>query len=115
MSRIPDFSRAIYHLLIWGEWRKANTGQVTRGYPSRSAGVATGGASDDFDSMVEREDAKTAAICDAIIYDLGEANRLILENEYILGRSFKPNRGNYSAMLDEAHSNFWSRAKKHLI
>lgn len=102
-------SRANYHLEGWGIWRRANRGSVSRGYPSRSAMLATGGGSSDFDHLIDIEDAKAAAICDSIIYDMALSQRKQLEAVYVemgqkSGRAF-----------EDAVETFWARAKAMLV
>jgi len=114
MAANDDFARAIYYLQIWGYWRMANRGSVTRGYPSKSAGIGSGGSSEEFDHLVEREDAKAAQVCDTIIDDLDRLHRLRLESEYALQGVLKHGRGNDAALLRDAQAEFWKRARKHL-
>lgn len=56
-------------LRIWGEYKRAEGGTVTLGYPRHSAGFVSGGASteDSFQELVERADRRTGAIADAIL------------------------------------------------
>lgn len=56
-------------LCIWGEYKRREGGAVTLGYPKRSAGLVSGGASteDSFDELVEAADRRTGAISDAIL------------------------------------------------
>ena len=115
MAANDEFVRAVYHLEIWGEWRRVNRGSVTRGYPSNSCGLASGGASQDFDSMVEKEDEKSAAIADSVIDGLPELLRLALEHRYILRGVLKSNRADAEIVLREAHARFWERARRNLV
>lgn len=105
-------ARAVYHLTGWGEWRRQNRGSVTRGYPSKSAGIESGGGSEEFDHMVEREDAKAAAICDAVIDDLPVLYRERLASEYIMQGVFKNNRHDNASLLMDAQAAFWAKAKR---
>ena len=106
--------RAHYHLSIWGEWRRTNRGAVGRGYPSRSAGIACECGSSDLDALVEREDSRSAAICDAAIYGLPEILRHSLEGEYIMQGVFKHRRMDHDALLRTAIAAFWDKARRHL-
>lgn len=56
-------------LRIWGDYKRREGGVVTLGYPKRSAGLTSGGASteDSFDELVEAADRRTGAIADAIL------------------------------------------------
>lgn len=112
MSANDDFARAVYHLIGWGEWRRQNRGSVTRGYPSKSTGIESGGGSDEFDYMVEREDAKAAAICDTVIDDLSYLYRAVLESEYIMQGVFRSGRQNTQDLLIDAQAAFWAKAKR---
>ncbi len=105
-------ARAVYHLQGWGIWRRIARGTATRGYPSKSAGVESGGGSEEFDALVEREDAKAAAICDRVIDDLGVLYRTRLESEYITQGVFKSNRHNNASLLMDAQAAFWAKAKR---
>ncbi len=102
-------ARAVYHLIGWGEWRRQNRGSVTRGYPSKSAGIESGGGSEEFDHMVEREDAKAAAICDTVIDDLPVLYRAQLAAEYIERCQSRLGQGNG---LIDAQAAFWAKAKR---
>lgn len=112
MAANDDFTRAIYHLQIWGHWRITNRGSVTRGYPSSSAGISSGGGSEEFNHLVEREDAKAAHICDTIIDELLEMHRLRLESEYIMRGAIKHNRHSTAGLLADAQRAFWAKAKR---
>lgn len=109
MSANDDFARAVYHLIGWGEWRRRNHGAVTRGYPSKSSGVESGGGSEEFDHMVEREDSKAAAICDTVIDDLPALYRALLAAEYIERRQSRIGQGNG---LIDAQEAFWAKARR---
>lgn len=107
-------ARAIYHLEGWGEWRRRNRGSIARGYPSSSTCLSSGGVSKEFDHMVEAEDARAAAICDAVIDDLTTLYRAVLESEHIMQGAFKCNRAETKELLLDAQMAFWDKAKKHL-
>ena len=119
VHRLPQMNqereRAHYHLLIWGEWRRANTGQVGRGYPSRAAMLSTGGGQDEFDHLVEKEDAKSAAISDSIIDELPALYKAALESEYLMQGVFKHRRMNAEELLTDAIANYWAKARRHLV
>lgn len=119
MHQLPQMNqereRAHYHLLIWGEWRRSNTGQVGRGYPSRAAMLSTGGGQDEFDHLVEKEDAKSAAISDSIIDELPALYKVALESEYLMQGVFKHRRLNSEELLTDAIANYWAKARRHLV
>lgn len=109
MSSKDEFARSCYHLIGWGEWRRKNRGSVTRGYPSKSAGIESGGGSEEFDNMVEREDSKAAAICDTVIDDLPVLYRALLAAEYI--ERCQSRHGHGDDLMD-AQAAFWTKAKR---
>ncbi len=63
-----DFPQVERWLALWADWMRGET--VGRGYPSRSVGLSTGGASEDFDSLVERADMRCCPLIDAAIRDM---------------------------------------------
>ena len=115
MSGDDWLSRAHYHLSGWGIWRRANRGEVTRGYPSRSAMLSTGYMGSELDHLVEAEDAKAAATSDSIIDGLPFLYRTALESEYILQGVIKHNRRSTGELLLDAQLAFWERAKRWLV
>lgn len=118
VHRLPQMNqerdRAHYHLLIWGEWRRTNTGHVGKGYPSRSSMLSTGGGQDEFDHLVEKEDAKSAAISDSIIDELPAIYKATLESEYIMQGVFKHRRMRSEELLTDAIANYWAKARRNL-
>ena len=52
----------------WAQWMSHE--KVGRGYPSRAAMFATGGASESFEDLCERADAQRARTVDAVIRSL---------------------------------------------
>lgn len=109
MTGKDNQARAIYHLTGWGTWRRQNRGSVTRGYPSKSAGIESGGGSEEFEHMVEREDSKAAAICDTVIDDLPALYRALLAAEYIERCQSRLGQGNG---LIDAQEAFWAKARR---
>jgi len=57
-----------YWLGQWARWMRHSSNRL--GYPSRSIGLASGGASEHFDDLVERADHKTVRAVDAAIRSL---------------------------------------------
>ena len=115
MAANDDFTRAEYFLEIWGDWCRSERWAVTKGFPKKSAGICTGGASEDFETLVDREDAKAAQTCDAIIWDLPQLYRLILEHKYVLRGALKSPRGDAQERLIDAQAAFWAKARKYLV
>lgn len=113
-SHTMPSERAHYHLLIWGDWRRTNRGQVGHGFDHSSTILESGG-SKEFDHMVEAEDSRSAAICDGIITGLEQLYRAAIESEYLLQGVIKHNRQATADLLLDAQLAFWSRAKKWLV
>lgn len=59
-------------LQIWGEWKRAEGGVVTLGYPRKSAGLECVGprGDDAFDHRVEAADRRTGVISEAILGEM---------------------------------------------
>lgn len=75
---------AVDHLLkMWAQWHAAEN--YTKGYPARSAGFSTGGASQSFDEMFDANQLRILAVTDSVIDDLPRADRVAIYCEY-LGR-----------------------------
>lgn len=55
-------------LAEWAEWMSHE--KVGRGYPSRAAGLSSGGSSESFEDLCERADAQRARTVDAVIRSL---------------------------------------------
>ena len=55
-------------LAEWADWMSHE--KVGRGYPSRAAGLSSGGSSESFEDLCERADAQRARTVDAVIRSL---------------------------------------------
>lgn len=103
-------------LTIWGNYKRREGGTVAMGYPKRSAGFVSGGASteDSFEEMVEAADRRTGAIADAILDDLWNQGYTIMVmaiwNKYF--GDVAKFRGNHKSALSDACSLFLIAAKK---
>lgn len=104
-------------LCIWGEYKRREGGAVTLGYPKRSAGLVSGGASteDSFDELVEAADRRTGAIADAILDQMsrdGSHARHVLAiwNRYL--GDVARFRGDPSEILAEGCTVFLIEAKR---
>lgn len=104
-------------LCIWGEYKRNEGGAVTLGYPKRSAGLVSGGASteDSFDELVEAADRRTGAIADAILDQMGRDGSharhvLAIWNRYL--SDVARFRGNPSQMLAEGCTVFLIEARR---
>lgn len=113
MAANDDFARAEYHLIGWGEWRRAESTSSASGYRSKSSGLSTGGRGfDTVEDIAAAEDAKVAHICDTIIWDLPTVSRTMLECRYIFGDVLRSRRPDADARLVEAVRDFWTRARR---
>lgn len=101
-------------LRIWAIWKKAETGNIGRGYPKQSAGFVGGGYSSDFDEMVERADRRTGAISDAILDEMGRTGyhrqQLAIWNKF-LGDTARF-RGDCEQLLEEGCRMFLIEARR---
>ena len=79
-----------------------------RGYPKRSAGFSTGGASseDAFEHMCEASDSQKGEAVNTIVCSLGNGDQLILSAYYIDGYQGRP------AAVQDATEHFYIAAKK---
>lgn len=103
-------------LAIWGNYKRAEGGAVTLGYPRHSAGFASGGASteDSFEEMVEAADRRTGAIADAILDEMslhGYARQVLAIWNRYLGDVARF-RGDPAEMLIDGCRAFLIEAKK---
>lgn len=113
MSGRDDMAVAEYHLIGWGEWRRAESVSAGIGYRSKSPGFRSGGCGfEDVDDLASAEDAKVAQICDTIIWDMQPAQRTILECRYVLGNVLRSNRPDAEVRLAEAIRAFWDKARR---
>jgi len=83
--------RCRWHLDNWAAWMRGYC--PTRGYPSRAAGLRTGGAvyGDDFEALVAQADRRCAQAVDAVVSELPifeqkalQVRHLALEWRYIM-------------------------------
>jgi hypothetical protein len=63
-----DFPAVERWLALWADWMRGET--VGRGYPSRSVGLSTGGASEEFDSLCDRAEWRCCPLIDAAIREM---------------------------------------------
>lgn len=75
--------RLEFHLWNWEQWMHRS--KVDRGYPRKSAGGWTDGNSD-FDTMVERVDARCARAVDAIIDGLPSPQRIAVHIRHLAAK-----------------------------
>lgn len=106
--------RADWHLENWRRWMKSC--EVGKGYPRRSAALASGGSAggEEFDCMCEEADRHAAKVSDSVIDSLKLLDQrypLAIWNVY-LGRVWTY-RGDPGAIFAQAVEQFWSRAQRH--
>lgn len=104
-------------LRIWGDYKRREGGVVTLGYPKRSAGLVSGGASteDSFDELVEAADRRTGAIADAILDQMSRDGTharhvLAIWNRYL--GDVARFRGDHEAILLDGCQVFLIEAKR---
>ena len=104
--------RADFHLSLWGEWRRSSGG-IARGYPSRSAGIGSGGISgeDAFDHLCEDADRWTAEVADTVIVGMEQKHRTALSHVYEAS-VWRSNRGDFAELFAEAAGLFWREASR---
>lgn len=117
MSRLDDFRgvdpRALidrgadWHLSNWAAWTERYSLRI--GY-SRHSPLLRSDASASFDELVEREDAKSARVCDAVIDSLPPIHRAAIHNVYLL--SVFRHRGDPLSVFVEAAEAFWRLAQR---
>lgn len=75
-------ARADWHLHNWRRWESAPDGHL--GYPSKSAGLSSGGVSgeDAFAELCESADAQAAMAADAVLMSLEPLHQAALYNRY---------------------------------
>lgn len=79
LMRVTDYLEL--HLLNWAAWMRRDIG--VRGYPAKSLGISTGGASEEFDNMLEDEEKRIARVTDTVINDLPPIQRCALNQCYL--------------------------------
>ena len=91
--------RVEWHLWNWSKWMRS--GANKQAAPRESSGLTSGGASQNFDDMVEAVDRRVAATMNVIIDDLPPAQSAAVHHEY-LHSVYRFPRGNFAALLAEA-------------
>ena len=91
--------RVEWHLWNWAKWMRS--GANKQAAPRESSGLTSGGASQNFDDMVEAVDRRVAATMNVIIDDLPPAQGAAIHHEYLRAVYGFP-RGNFDALLIEA-------------
>ena len=109
-TEIPAEAHRI--LQIWAEWKHAEGGVVTLGYPRKSAGLECVGprGDDAFEHRVEAADRRTGVIAEAILDQLPPPQCMAIWNRYFCdGARF---RGNPELVLIDGCRAFLVEAKK---
>lgn len=100
LMRIVDAVKL--ELKDWAHWMRKDTESRHLGYPSKSAGMASGYISKSFDEMCESSDMNRVLIINSLINDLIAAQRAAISHSY-LGVTMRFPRNNYATLLSEAH------------
>lgn len=92
----------------WRDWMQRSGSKL--GYPSKSIGIVSGGASshDAFSEMLEASDYNTVRAIDAIISSLPKEQAQAINARWL--DSLKPN--NYAIVLDMAYDNLLTMAER---
>ena len=72
-------------LAEWADWMSHE--KVGRGYPSRAAGLSSGGSSESFEDLCERADKQRACAVNAVICSLPKSQGDAMRNVW-LGESW---------------------------
>lgn len=103
-------------LQIWGDWKRAEGGVVTLGYPRKSAGLECVGprGDDAFDHRVEAADRRTGVIAEAILDEMENRGHrqqvMAIWNRYF--GDVARFRGDQAEMLIDGCRTFLAEAKK---
>lgn len=68
-------------LASWADWMRHET--FGRGYPSRSAGLASGGVFERFSDMLEQSENATCVCVDAAIRDLATLHQMAIAHRWL--------------------------------
>lgn len=69
------------HLYEWARWQRS--GMPVQVYGKQAVGLSNGGASQDFDDMLEAEQRRIAAVVDSVINDLPPIQRCAIHHRYL--------------------------------
>jgi hypothetical protein len=69
------------HLYEWARWMRS--GLAVQTYGKQAVGLSNGGASQDFDDMLEAEQRRIAAVVDSVINDLPPIQRMAIHHRYL--------------------------------
>ncbi len=81
----PEIPAEAHRILqIWAEWKRAEGGVVTLGYPRKSAGLECVGprGDDAFDHRVEAADRRTGVIAETILDHMPAPQCMAIWNRY---------------------------------
>ena len=85
----------------WAQWQRGY--RLKLGYPTKSAGIESGGGSTSFDDLCDESDAEVMRKVDACVNDLSLIQRSAVLKRYGIAVVFRFPRGNYETVLCEAH------------
>lgn len=101
-----EFSRYEHLKLLmddWADWQKGYTG--AKGFPDHSLMLQADRkvASDTWEDIIERMDVWVCQMVDAAVDDLHAGHKAAINRCYGISAVFRFPRGNYDALLVEAH------------
>ena len=109
----PEIPAEAHRILqIWAEWKRAEGGVVTLGYPRKSAGLECVGprGDDAFDHRVEAADRRTGVIAEAILDQLPTPQCMAIWNRYFC--DVARFRGNPGQVLIDGCMAFLAEARR---
>lgn len=85
----------------WAQWQRGY--RLKLGYPTKSAGIESGGGSTSFDDLCDESDAEVMRKVDACVNDLSLIQRSAVLKRYGIAAVFRFPRWKYETVLCEAH------------
>lgn len=102
MNEMQRSVQAVVRLMEdWADWQRGY--RLKLGYPTKSAGIESGGGSTSFDDLCDESDAEVMRKVDACVNDLPPIQRAAVCKRYGIAAVFRFPRQNYEAVLVEAH------------
>ena len=102
MNEMQRSVQAVVRLMEdWADWQRGY--RLKLGYPTKSAGIESGGGSASFDDLCDESDAEVMRKVDACVNDLPPIHRAAVCKRYGIAAVFRFPRQNYEDALCEAH------------
>jgi len=102
MNEMQRSVEAVVRLMEdWADWQRGY--RLKLGYPTKSAGIESGGGSTSFDDICDESDAEVMRKVDACVNDLSLIQRSAVLKRYGIAVVFRFPRENYETVLCEAH------------